>query len=70
MGVTLLDVIIDGGLALCVCGIDLWAGGADWAEKLARSPAVCRVVFSAALFSLIMALGQFYSGGQFIYFQF
>jgi D-alanyl-lipoteichoic acid acyltransferase DltB (MBOAT superfamily) len=68
MGVTLLDVFIDFGLLLFIMFLDL----AGVVKEVSNSNVIqlLRVLFYALLFVLIMSLAKFYSGGQFIYFQF
>jgi hypothetical protein len=68
MGVTPLDILINIGLVVIVALLDLAAESRDNSGK--RVPAFFSILFYSVLFILIMGLGKFYSGGQFIYFQF
>ena len=70
MGVTFLDVLINVGLIIIIIIIDLFAWDDLFIEKSFRVLKFFSIVLLAILFILIMALSKFYSGGQFIYFQF
>ena len=70
MGGTILDMLINTGLIIIVASLDLFAGDEDLIEKSCRVSADFLLLLIAALFVIIMALGRFYSGGEFIYFQF
>jgi hypothetical protein len=50
--------------------MDIFAGEESLAAKAARLPLPAQAFLYTALAALIMSLGVFYNGGQFIYFQF
>jgi D-alanyl-lipoteichoic acid acyltransferase DltB (MBOAT superfamily) len=70
MGITPLDVLINIALIVIVASLDLFAGDESVIGKCSRFPAFFSILLFSFLFILIMALSKFYSGGQFIYFQF
>ena len=70
MGGMLIDVLINIGLIIIVALLDLFAGDKDLVEKSYKFSADFALLLFAVLFVIIMTLGVFHAGGEFIYFQF
>jgi D-alanyl-lipoteichoic acid acyltransferase DltB (MBOAT superfamily) len=70
LGGMIIDILINVGLILIVILLDLFAGKEDLVERTYKFSANFAVLLFAFLFVIIMTLGVFHAGGDFIYFQF